>query len=93
LVQRALNGLAELWPHVFLPNNGIVTVLSIPRTRYGLESAGDDVPDASLTNVRDVLERRLNRLVCQGKVPLSEAQTAIASNWISAYERWVDPLP
>lgn len=38
---------------------------------------------------KDVLERRLHRLVCAGQLPLMEAQTAIAQDWIAAYLRYV----
>jgi hypothetical protein len=39
-------------------------------------------------NPKDHLERALNRLVCGGKMPLSRAQKAIASEWVSAYHRY-----
>jgi hypothetical protein len=39
-------------------------------------------------NPKDHLERALNRLVCAGKMPLSKAQRAIASEWVSAYHRF-----
>jgi|GEM_PF-6949745 len=38
---------------------------------------------------KDGLERVLNRLVCDGKLPLEEAQQAIARDWIGAYHRYV----
>jgi hypothetical protein len=37
---------------------------------------------------KDVLEDELHRLVCEGRVPLAEAQRAIARNWIAAYQRY-----
>jgi hypothetical protein len=40
-------------------------------------------------HVKDALEDRLHALVCAGKMPLSEAQHAIASGWIAAYTRFV----
>jgi hypothetical protein len=40
---------------------------------------------------KDGLEYALNRLVCAGRVPLEEAQRAIASDWIAAYRRYVAP--
>lgn len=38
---------------------------------------------------KDRLENRLNYLVCRGRVPLSAAQRAIATNWIAAYRRYI----
>jgi hypothetical protein len=35
----------------------------------------------------------LHELVCSGKLSLEEAQKAIATNWIQAYEQYVGPLP
>jgi len=33
-------------------------------------------------NPKDELERRLNRLVCQGRLTLTRAQVAIAKDWV-----------
>ncbi len=41
---------------------------------------------------KDVLETKLKRLVCDGEVPLEDAQKAIASNWIEAYRQYVGEL-
>lgn len=38
---------------------------------------------------KDVLEVRLNRLVCAGSLTLRTAQLAIATNWVAAYRRYV----
>ncbi len=38
---------------------------------------------------KDVLEVKLNRLVCHGTISLDEAQRSIASDWISAYTTYV----
>jgi len=38
--------------------------------------------------VKDDLENRLHQLVCDGKVSLPVAQHDIATNWISAYEKY-----
>jgi hypothetical protein len=38
---------------------------------------------------KDELEWVLNRLVCAGRLPLHEAQRAIATDWIAAYRRYV----
>jgi len=36
---------------------------------------------------KDLLENRLHRLVCAGKMPLAEAQAQIAKDWIALYFR------
>ena len=41
--------------------------------------------------VKDVIETKLKRLVCDGKITLAEAQREIATDWISAYKEYVDP--
>lgn len=38
--------------------------------------------------VKDQLEDRLHRMVCEGNVPLEQAQRDIADNWISAYKKY-----
>lgn len=37
---------------------------------------------------KDRLEYRLNRLVRSGRLPLAEAQRAIARNWVAAYRKY-----
>jgi len=37
-----------------------------------------------------VLETRLKRLVCDRKLPLADAQKAIATNWVAAYKKYVN---
>jgi hypothetical protein len=52
----------------------------------------NDNPDATSTaNSKDVLEDRLNSLVCSGRLPLATAQGAIATDWVSAYRQYVGP--
>jgi hypothetical protein len=48
-------------------------------------------PYASSSGARtkDRLENRLHTLVCRREVPLREAQNAIATNWMKAYDRYV----
>ena len=46
-----------------------------------------------IPNVKDALEARLFSLVCRGAVTLHEAQIQIATDWRSAYQRFVGPLP
>src|SRR5215470_10303686 len=52
------------------PKDAVEDALSIPQSRSTSNSAGQDVADASVTNIKDVLERRLNLLVCRDKVGL-----------------------
>ena len=40
---------------------------------------------------KDALERKLCRLACDGRIPLADAQDAIATNWIQAYRVYVAP--
>ena len=40
-------------------------------------------------HIKDELENRLHKLVCAGTITLPEAQNAITSNWIKAYEKYV----
>lgn len=42
---------------------------------------------------KDRLEDRLHTLVCRDRLPLQEAQRAIATDWIDAYKRFVGPTP
>ena len=42
---------------------------------------------------KDRLEDRLHALVCEGRVPLAQAQREIAADWIAAYRRYVGPQP
>lgn len=39
--------------------------------------------------MKDRLENRLHKLVCDGTMQLEQAQDAISSNWIEAYKRYV----
>jgi hypothetical protein len=38
---------------------------------------------------KDELENQLHRMVCDREISLSEAQRAIATNWIEAYKKYV----
>jgi hypothetical protein len=44
-------------------------------------------------HVKDKLENRLHALVCAGTVSLSDAQSAIATDWIAAYRQYIGPDP
>jgi hypothetical protein len=39
--------------------------------------------------VKDVFERKLRVMICQGNLPLAEVQAALAKDWIAAYWRWI----
>jgi hypothetical protein len=40
--------------------------------------------------VKDVLETKLKRMVCHGEMTLLDAQQAIATDWVAAYEQHVN---
>jgi hypothetical protein len=40
-------------------------------------------------DLKDELEAVLSQLICSGRVPLAEAQRAIAADWVAAYNRFV----
>lgn len=49
----------------------------------------NDLPGATSTaNGKDLLEDRLNHLVCSGRVSLAAAQLAIATDWVAADRRY-----
>jgi len=41
-----------------------------------------------VNNTKDLVENRLNALVCSGQLSLAVAQQAIASNWVAAYRTY-----
>jgi hypothetical protein len=47
------------------------------------------VPGGWDSDVKNELEGVLAHLVCTGRVPLAQAQQAIATNWIEAFNRYV----
>ena len=54
----------------------------------------NDNPNATtIANSKDVLEDRLNSLVCSGRLALATAQEAIASDWVTAYQAYVGSQP
>jgi hypothetical protein len=52
-----------------------------PEPRRSLAGEWDD-------EAKDQLERRLAALVCDGSIPVTEAQRAIAEDWTAAYARF-----
>ena len=42
---------------------------------------------------KDVIETKMKRLVCAKTITLVVAQTAIRTDWVSAYRTYVGPLP
>lgn len=70
--------------------------------RLSIEDGGDPRDPANLwwmiyadrygARVKDVLETKLSRSVCAGKISLEEARSALMGNWLVAYEKYVGPL-
>ncbi len=44
-------------------------------------------------HVKDELENKLHEMICTGKIPIQTAQQEITHDWISAYRKYVGPLP
>jgi hypothetical protein len=44
-------------------------------------------------HVKDKLENKLHALVCAGTITLSDAQTAISTDWIAAYKKYIGSAP
>ena len=38
---------------------------------------------------KDVIETKLKTLICSGKIKLADAQKAISTNWVAAYNKYV----
>ncbi len=54
----------------------------------------NDNPNAtSVNNTKDNLENKLKTLVCSGQLTLAAAQQAIATNWVTAYQTYIGPVP
>lgn len=58
----------------------------------GSNDASNLWPQSYLTkpwnaHVKDKLENRLHALVCAGQLPLTEAQRAIATDWVAEYRK------
>ena len=43
--------------------------------------------------VKDTLENRLHRMVCDGALSLDAAQEAVATDWVAAYRRYISAAP
>ena len=43
--------------------------------------------------MKDRLENKLHEMVSQGQITVQEAQQEIAADWISAYQKYVEPQP
>jgi hypothetical protein len=66
----------------------------IPLALGGSNAIENLWPESYLTqswnsDAKDRLENRLHRLVCTGGITLADAQTAIATDWIAAYKRFM----
>ena len=44
-------------------------------------------------HTKDQLENVMHGLVCDGKLPLHEAQIEMSTNWLAAYVKYIGPLP
>ena len=44
-------------------------------------------------HVKDKLENKLHALVCSGTITLTDAQTAISTDWIAAYKKYIGSMP
>jgi hypothetical protein len=44
--------------------------------------------DGNNARVKDVIETKLKKMVCTGIMKLSEAQKAISTNWVAAYNKY-----
>ena len=44
-------------------------------------------PKDGVNNPKDIVENKLSAAVCSGRVPLADAQTAIATDWTTALDR------
>jgi hypothetical protein len=60
----------------------------------GVNAAANLWPQSYVTkpwnaHVKDVLENKLHKLVCSGKIELEDAQTMIRTNWIAAWRTYV----
>jgi hypothetical protein len=38
---------------------------------------------------KDAIENKLHRLICAGRITPEEAQRAIATDWVAAYQKWI----
>jgi hypothetical protein len=66
----------------------------VPRSLGGADSEANLYPQPwPEARLKDRLEIRLSRLVCTGAIQLAEAQYAVRTNWLAAYERYVGNLP
>ena len=60
-----------------------------PNDRANLWVEPNDRPGATSSyNTKDILEDKLNSLVCSGRISLAVAQQAIATNWVAAYQTY-----
>jgi uncharacterized protein YbdZ (MbtH family) len=59
-----------------------------PRDPHNLWPEPRNPPDGWTVRLKDQLELTLQKLVCTHRVPLEEAQQAIANNWTTAYPKY-----
>ena len=44
--------------------------------------------DGNNAHMKDVIETKLKKMVCVGQITLSDAQKAISTNWVKAYNKY-----
>ena len=42
-------------------------------------------------HMKDLVENKLHTMVCNGQMPLAQAQKEISTDWVGAYKRYVSP--
>lgn len=65
----------------------------IPLELGGSNKQANLFPEAAMPrpgfHEKDVLENTLHALVCEGRMPLTQAQHLIATNWVKTYDALV----
>ncbi len=44
-------------------------------------------------HVKDEIENKLHQMICDGTIPVAQAQKEISQDWTSAYIKYIGPLP
>ncbi len=95
---------AEMTPAGFKPLDGELDhLLSIEDLGYPGSAANVDLSRKNLwwmiyrdrygARVKDVLETKVHRLLCAGKITAQQAHDALIPNWLVGYVQYVGPLP
>jgi hypothetical protein len=66
----------------------------IPRSLGGADAEANLYPQPwAEARVKDRLEIKLSKLVCNGTVSLEEAQQVMRTNWPAGFVKFIGPLP